>query len=322
MTITDAQGVYGSGTYVDTTFTPVPEEARRILKELAVRTPGFSHDQSLINGVRFEGSDLPCVPGPIKVVAVTAALHAMVGIVGHEILRIRGIHTDGKTTINTDHAGLHLGSVALPSIDGIDGAAAVALPTVPQYTYGKLGTPVKLRTSAIYKTKTPGAWYQLHGSTDPYPVLKAIGADSEIKLASGDEAYRYIEDHVMRYSARDVEMLMVENGLCGSIVYAPDAWLQTTMGALLATHPLVDYKKQSFAADSPPVDFPPMKASDHRPLAGVKVLELSRIIAAPAAGSILSSLGAEVIRVQVRDALGFTVSLSQINARRLLTEPW
>jgi crotonobetainyl-CoA:carnitine CoA-transferase CaiB-like acyl-CoA transferase len=45
---------------------------------------------------------------------------------------------------------------------------------------------------------------------------------------------------------------------------------------------------------------------DARPLAGIKVLKLARIIAAPAAGSILESMGADVVRVQSNQLLDFT----------------
>jgi hypothetical protein len=90
---------YGPGTYVDTAFTPLPEECQRLLRVFAAQTPGFTKSQALLDGVRFVGNDLPCIPGPIKSQAVTAVLHAMIGIVGLEISHLRGITKDTTTII-------------------------------------------------------------------------------------------------------------------------------------------------------------------------------------------------------------------------------
>lgn len=114
------EGQYGQGTYTDTAFLPVQEECRRLLKELAVRTPGFTKDLQILDSVTFEGRDLPIIPGPIKSEAMTAVLQAMVGIVGQEILELKGI---GKSsiTINTNQASMYCATPALASIDGVSG---------------------------------------------------------------------------------------------------------------------------------------------------------------------------------------------------------
>ena len=88
---------------------------------------------------------------------------------------------------------------------------------------------------------------------------------------------------------------MLQNGLSGNIVHSPKGWLETEMGKSLARHPLVNYSRQSACLDLPPVGF--TTTTDKRPLAGVKVVELTRIIAGAAAGAALASMGAEVIRV-------------------------
>ena len=101
------QESYGPGTYVEESFSPLPEECRRLLRVFAARTPGFTKDEGLLSGVQFHGDDLPCIPGPIKSQAVTAVLHAMVGIVGLEILHLRGTTNSTITHVDTNHAGLY-----------------------------------------------------------------------------------------------------------------------------------------------------------------------------------------------------------------------
>lgn len=60
------EGVYGPGTYTEQEFTPVPQDARRLLKHLAGITPGFSNEPKALDDVEFTGADFPILPGPIK----------------------------------------------------------------------------------------------------------------------------------------------------------------------------------------------------------------------------------------------------------------
>ena len=114
-------------------FTPIPEKYKRLLKVFAAKVPGFTQDKALLDGVRFEGDGLPCIPGPIKAQAVTAVLHAMVEIVGLEMLHLRGKTTSTTTYVNTNHAGLYPATPALVTVDGQTGPSVIALPSVPQW---------------------------------------------------------------------------------------------------------------------------------------------------------------------------------------------
>lgn len=289
---------YGPATTVDSSFVPVPEECKRLLRLFASRTPGFTKDEALLDGVTFEGDDLPCIPGPIKSQAVTAVLHAMFGIVGLEISRLRGQNPGTKTFVNTNHAGLYPATPALVTIDGVTGPDVIKLPSVPQWDPDRQsGSALVYRATAIYETADDGVWFQLHGSLDPWKMLALVGItkDSEADVNSFDEAYALIQSRVRKFRAREIEQLMLEHGLSGSIVHSPESWRATEMGRSLARHPLVNYAKQTQCAELPPTKLPNLE--DKRPLAGIKVVELARIIAGTAAGAALASMGAEVIRV-------------------------
>ncbi len=238
---------YGPGTHVDTSFVPVPEECRRLLRIFAAKTPGFTQKEDLLDGVRFEGDDLPCIPGPIKAQVVTAVLHAMVGIVGLEILHLRGETTSTTTSVNTNHAGLYPATPALVTVDGQTGPSIIQLPSVPQWDKDRQsGSPLVFRATAIYPTADEGIWFQLHGSLDPWTVLRTIGIskDAEADVRSTDEACALIRERVVTYRARELEQLMLERGLSGSIVHSPDSWRNTEMGRSLARHPLVNYARK------------------------------------------------------------------------------
>lgn len=178
--------IYGAGSFIDKDPLPIPEDARRIFKLLAQATPGFTKDPKQWDTVSFEGSLEPIVPGPIKAPTVAAALHAMCGIVGNEIINDRdGENTNQRVAINTDHAALWLETVGFVKFIGMDipemmktGKLSTVYKT--DFEKGAFSAPLCGRTTANYPTNTPGVWYQLHGSLNAVPVLKAIGLDPEM----------------------------------------------------------------------------------------------------------------------------------------------
>jgi hypothetical protein len=295
--------IYGPGTFVDSKFLAVPDDARRVFEILAKATPGFTQDPKQWEAVSFEGHPEPTIPGPIKAPVVTAALHAMCGVVVNELMAERDghQHQQQRVTINTDHAALWLGSVFAVKVNGMDFPEMISSGKLAQFfdqdfENGIFGTPLRLRATALYPTKTPGVWYQLHGSLNADPVLRTVGVDPETKCETHQDAYDLISEHVQKFSADELEMINVRNGFCGSICYTPEQWRQTIMGKQLAKHPLVNYTQESYAIPTPPVPMA-IHPTDKRPLAGIKVVELVRIIAGPVVGSTLAALGADVIRV-------------------------
>ena len=295
--------IYGPGTYVDKTFLPAPQDARRIFEYIANSTPGFTQNPDLWNTVHFQGSSLPVIPGPFKAPLIAAALHAMCGVVAHEIIQDR----DGtaantqQVSVNVDHAAIWLGTIFAASVEGKEMSELVRsreLASLFQRDFEGdfMSSPMRQRTTALYKTKTPGVWYQLHGSLDAAPVLRALGIDPNYPAKNSDDAYEHIARHVEQWTADELEMLNIKNGFCGSICFTPQGWNETSMGKRLAAHPLVGYSRQGHAIPTPAVPLPKVE-HDRRPLAGIKVVELVRIIAGPVIGSTLAAMGADVIRV-------------------------
>ncbi|ODM22887.1 hypothetical protein SI65_00476 [Aspergillus cristatus] len=322
-TVIPGDDIYGPGSYIDKEPIPVPQDARRVFEYLAKTTPGFTQDQRHWDNVTFNGRPEPSIPGPIKAPVVAAALHAMCGVVANEIVEDRDSQKQSseqaKVSVNTDHAAIWMGSIFTPYINGTDvqdlfKAKKLDALFEKDLEHGWMGSFMNLRTTAIYKTATPGVWYQLHGSLDAPPVLRSMGMDPEYPAKTPREAYEYIASHVEKWTADELEMHNVRNGFCGEICYTPDGWRKTEMGKRLAEHPLINYKRQSHAIPTPPTPFPSrIGSSDRRPLAGVKVVELVRIIAGPVIGNTLAAFGADVIRVgcdKLRDLNVLQLSLN------------
>jgi hypothetical protein len=306
---------WGPGTFVDNSKPNVLEDARRVFELLAKSTPGFTQDEDLWNAVSFNGSTEPIAPGPLKAPVIAAALHAMAGVVAKELLELRqGGPSDHRVSINTDHAALWLGTVGLTKRNGA---------SVPQLSKsGKLGEifsvnlekdifspAIRVRTTAVYPTKKDGVWYQLHGSLNADPVLETIGLNASVQCRDHEDAYKIIGEEVRKFGPEELEMLHIQKGLCGSICYTPAQWRQTRMHKELAKHPLLNYSHESYMPPTPAIPLPATKG-DERPLAGIKVVELVRIIAGPVIGNTLASLGADVIRVGSSKLPDFNVSCS------------
>ncbi|CCT72678.1 related to acyl-CoA transferases/carnitine dehydratase [Fusarium fujikuroi] len=294
--------VYGPGTHFDRTFVPVPQDTQRIFRLIASQTPGFTQDDSILSKVRFTGDEFPVISGPIKAVSVAAALHAMAGVVADEILTLRGVENkERRVTVNTTHAGLWFGNIATAYVGGKDALALAKsgeLKTLlPDWERGWVETPLKYRTTGLYPTSDPDVWYSLHGSMNAEPVLKSIGVDPSEAITSNEEAAAHITKFTSKLSPEKLEFTNLVNGNCGSICFTPKQWNESEMGKSLAAHPLINVKAQPQAIPTPPVAFPPLDPADKRPLAGIKVVEMTRVIAGPQIGTILSSFGADVIRV-------------------------
>ncbi|KAL2879204.1 hypothetical protein SGCOL_005327 [Colletotrichum sp. CLE4] len=294
--------VYGPGTFTDKTFTPVPEDTERIFRLIASQTPGFTQDERLLSRVTFTGEAYPVIPGPIKAVSVAAALHAMTGVLANEILAIRGVNKEDRLiSVNTTHAAIWFGCIATAFLDGVDVVSMVKQGQLkgllPDWERGWTDTPLKYRATGLYPTSDPEVWYSLHGSMNADPVLRSIGVDPSAPISSNDEAAAHIAERTSKLSPEKMEITNLLNGFCGSICFTPKQWRDSEMGRSLSRHPLVNVKKQEQTMPTPPIAFPPLSPNDKRPLAGVKVVEMTRVIAGPEIGTILASYGADVIRV-------------------------
>jgi len=95
---------------------------------------------------------------------------------------------------------------------------------------------------------------------------------------------------VAKWDALDLEAAIDEARACGAMVRSNAEWLAGEHGKALAGKPIVEIFK---VADSDPE---PLPAGD-RPLAGVKALDLTRILAGPTAARTLAEHGAEVLMV-------------------------
>ena len=95
---------------------------------------------------------------------------------------------------------------------------------------------------------------------------------------------------VGRWDALELEGAIAEARACGAMVRSNVEWLDHPHGRVLAAKPLVEIIK---IGDSDPEPF----AAGATPLAGIRVLDLTRILAGPIAARTLAEHGADVLMV-------------------------
>ena len=153
----------------------------------------------------------------------------------------------------------------------------------------------------FYETRD-GRWIQLHTNFPHHRqgVVKVL--DCADDRAAVSEAIRGWDGAVL-------DRALAEAGLCAALIRSPDEWAATAQAAALATLPLFEIERidANGGDDAPPM--PIGRASrgsadtggsgsvGMHPLDGVRVLDLSRIIAGPVAGRTLAQHGADVLLV-------------------------
>ncbi|SED73139.1 CoA-transferase family III [Rhizobiales bacterium GAS191] len=100
---------------------------------------------------------------------------------------------------------------------------------------------------------------------------------------------------VATWSAEALESAVVAKGGCAAKMRSLDEWVSHPQGRSVAAEPLV---RLSSMEDAPPLRF---ACDAARPLAGVKVLDLTRILAGPVATRFLAGYGAQVLRIDPPD---------------------
>jgi crotonobetainyl-CoA:carnitine CoA-transferase CaiB-like acyl-CoA transferase len=136
--------------------------------------------------------------------------------------------------------------------------------------------------SGFYETRD-GRWIQYHCN---YPHHR----DGVLALLGCDDNKESVQEATGRREAEFLEDALAEAGMCAGIVRTRSEWEGHPQGRAVAQLPLIEVLR---IGDSKAEALP----SGERPLSGVRVLDLTRVLAGPTGARTLAEHGADVLRV-------------------------
>jgi crotonobetainyl-CoA:carnitine CoA-transferase CaiB-like acyl-CoA transferase len=136
-----------------------------------------------------------------------------------------------------------------------------------------------------FETKD-GGWIRLHTN---YPHHREAALRVLRARADRDAVARVVRT----WDGELLEAAIVERGGCAARMRDASEWSQHPQGAAVASEPLV--QRETNASVVEPAPLPPLRGA--APLEGIRVVDLTRVIAGPVATRFLAGYGADVVRV-------------------------
>jgi crotonobetainyl-CoA:carnitine CoA-transferase CaiB-like acyl-CoA transferase len=219
-------------------------------------------DIAALEHVRLMGEE-PQIPSSFRVAAAGQVSIAAAGLAAAEIWKLRS----GKAqdvAVDMRHAVVECRSERYLRVDD------------------KPPPPAWDAIAGVYKIGD-GRFVRCHTNFPHHrdAVCKVLGCEPERER---------VQAALMQWKGEDFETAAYAAGGVVALMRSHDEWMALPQARALAELPLVSIEK---IGDAPPKPWP----KGGRPLAGLRVLDLSRVIAGPVAGRTLAAHGAEVLLV-------------------------
>jgi crotonobetainyl-CoA:carnitine CoA-transferase CaiB-like acyl-CoA transferase len=237
----------------------VTQAPREILADLWTLAGG---EASALEAVTLTGEE-PQLPSSFRVAAAAQASIAATGLAAAEIWKLRSGELQ-EVAVDMAHAVVECRSERYLRLDG------------------KPPPPAWDPTAGIYRIRDH-RFVRLHTN---FPHHRAAVCKVLNCKAERDD----IQAALMQWDGEAFETAAYAGGAVVALMRSHDEWSATPHASALSALPTLSIEK---IGEAPPRPWPAGK----RPLAGVRVLDLSRVIAGPVAGRTLAVHGADVLLI-------------------------
>jgi hypothetical protein len=257
----------------------------------------------------------PYFPSPLKQTEAISALKAVEAGVASAIADLHNDSASRQIDVDLERATAFLFSTYLATVGGLNksnpevkkllksrsshyNGAGSSLTRIDTDLLQAQSILYRRLSANLYQTKNPGEYFHLHGSLEATKALNMIGLDGfRPDLTDYHEIIKVIEDHVKQFTVDQLEEMNWQIKQAGVTCLKWEDFQATQHGQELIQQP--PWKVENLESETPasPLPYKSSRAPKPQILAGIRVLELCRIIAGPAMGRGLAEYGAEVIKV-------------------------
>src|SRR5437660_1953692 len=251
---------------------------------------GWPEDRG--RSVEITGGGDPVLPTPFRIGETSAAAVAATGLAVADLWELRTGRRQ-EVAVDLRHATASLRSGTYLQVNG-----------------------VKVRgdrnpVMGMYPAKN-GRWSYIHAN---FPNHRAAA----LKVLGCEENRDAVRQAVTGWDALELEEAIIAAGGAGGMVRSMAEWAQHPQAAAIAALPLLEIVK---IGEAPPEQLP----DGDRPLSGIRVLDLTRVLAGPTCARTLAEHGADVLKITAphiaaRDDQEYDTGHGKLSARLDLRQP-